>query len=243
MTATTEVKDSTTNLPEKKQDTNTQETTKTEAQKPPVETQEELNWRKFRSDREKERKAKEESDRRAQEKEAEANALKAAMEALVNKPQQQQYGQQEDKSEDQIIEEKVNAIIAKDRKNQENERLQREAAELPQRLNQTYNDFNHVCTQENLDYLEYHYPEVAGPYKHLANSFEKWANLYKAVKRFVPNPESKKEQAKVEKNLNKPQSMSIPGSTQTGDHAPSQLTEQRQKDNWARMQRTMKGMK
>jgi hypothetical protein len=63
------------------------------------------------------------------------------------------------------------------------------------------------------------------------------------MKKFVPNPDSRKDQARIEKNLAKPQSMSVPGSTQTGDHAPTELTEQRRKDNWARMCRVMKGIK
>jgi len=57
---------------------------------PPQETVEQINWKKFRQDREVERKQKEEAIKRASEKEAEAQALKAAMEAILNKPQPQQ---------------------------------------------------------------------------------------------------------------------------------------------------------
>lgn len=240
MSVQPEVKTQDTNLPEQKVEAKPAEQSK-EASQPIQETQEQINWRKFRQEREQQRKAKEDADRRAAEKEAEAAALKAAMEALVNKPSPQVS--QEEKTEDQIIEEKVNAIIAKDRQRQERDRAEREAAELPNRLNQTYNDFNQVCTQENLDYLEYHYPEVARLARKVPNDFEKWSDLYKSIKRFVPNPQSAKDQAKIDRNLNKPQSMSIPGATQTGDQAPHELTEKRRQDNWARMQRTMKSTK
>ena len=55
------------------------------------ETEKDINWRKFREQRELDRKAKEEAIRKAAEKDAEAQALKAAMESLLNKNQPQQY--------------------------------------------------------------------------------------------------------------------------------------------------------
>lgn len=203
-----------------------------------------INWRKFRQEREKERKAKEDSDRRANEKEREATALKAAMETLLNKNQQapQRY-EEEDETEEQRIEKKVNAVLERRERANEEDRRKREVADLPVMLTKTYSDFNTVCTEENLDYLEYHYPEVVAGYKNQPDSFDKWQNIYKAAKRFIPNTDSKKEQAKIEKNLSKPQSMSVPGSTQTGDHSPTQLSDKRRADNWNRMQRVLKGAK
>lgn len=211
----------------------------------PEETQEQINWKKFRETRERERKEKEAADKRAIEKEAEANALKLAMEALLNKnqPPAQSYGEQQEETEEQRIDRKVQESLLKNEQRREEERRKKEIVELPQKLSSTFNDFNQVCSQENLDYFQYHYPEVAAGFKHAPDSFETWANIYKTMKRLVPNPDSKKDQAKIEKNLSKPQSMSIPGMTQTGDHAPTELTERRRQDNWARMQRTMKGAK
>ena len=213
--------------------------------KPVEETQEQINWKKFRETRERERKEKEAADKRAAEKEAEATALKSAMEALLSKsqPQTQNYSEDSEETEEQRIERKVQESLLKNEKKREEERQRREIAELPQKLAQTYNDFNQVCSQENLDYLQYHYPEVAAGFKHAPDNFETWSNIYKAMKRFVPNPDSKRDQARIDKNLSKPQSMSVPGMTQTGDHAPTELTEKRRQDNWSRMQRTMKGAK
>ena len=218
----------------------------TDPVKPVEENQEQINWRKFRQEREKERKAKEESDRKAAEKTAEAAALKAALESLVNKPNtsvSHAYTEEVEETEDQRLERKVRDALQKEEKIRETERQKREVAELPKKLAATFNDFNQVCTQENLDYLEYHYPEVAAGFKHAPENFETWTNFYKALKRFVPNTDSKKDMAKMEKNLAKPQSMSLPGVSQTGDQAPAQLNDQRRKDNWNRMQRTMKGLK
>ena len=211
------------------------------------ETQEQINWKKFRETREKERKEKEAAEKRAADREAEASALKLAMEALLNKSQPQaqgqSYGEQTEETEEQRIERKVQESILKNERIRQTERDKREIAELPQKLAQTFPDFSQVCSDENMDYLKFHYPEVAAGYKHAPDTFETWANIYKAMKKFVPNPDSRKDQARIEKNLAKPQSMSVPGSTQTGDHAPSDLSDKRRADNWARMQRTIKGAK
>ena len=82
---------------------------------------------------------------------------------------------------------------------------------------------------------------MAAPYKHLPDSYDKWAAIYKAVKRFVPNPDSGKDQRKAEKNFGKPQSMAVAGNTQTTDSAPMMLDDKRRQDNWNRMQKVMKG--
>jgi len=71
----------------------------------PPESDKEVNWNKFKEARAAERKQFEEYKSRAQEKEAEATALKAALESIVNKPtqqsQQSNFGQyNEEESED-----------------------------------------------------------------------------------------------------------------------------------------------
>lgn len=162
------------------------------------------------------------------------------MEALVNQPQRNNY-EREELTEDQIIDRKVQEHIRIREMELEKQRKEKEQLEFPQRLNSNFSDFNQICTSENLDYLEYHYPEVAEPYKYLPDSYEKWAGIYKALKRFIPNKESSKEAKKAENNLSKPQSMTKAGMTQTGDHAPIILDEERRKQNWTRMQKVMKG--
>ena len=79
-------------------------------QAPPTETIEEVNWRKFRQQREEERKQKEAAEKYARQKEEETAALKLAMEALVNKPQTQQTYEEEDSDEqriDKLVEKKL----------------------------------------------------------------------------------------------------------------------------------------
>jgi hypothetical protein len=216
-----------------------------QAQTPPVETQEQINWRKFREIREQERKAKEKSDAIAIQKSAEAEALKKAMEALLNKPQPQQM-QQSYQSQDMTDEQRMEAMIDarfKQRMQQEEQvRMERQKQEEPAMLRRQYKDFDQVCSQQNLDYLEYHYPEVANAFNGRPDNLEKWSDIYKAVKRFIPNTDSSKESAKADKNFNKPQSMAVPGATPMGDTAPQMLSDARKKANWERMERVRKGV-
>lgn len=205
------------------------------------------NWKAFREQREADRKAREESDRKAAQKAAEAEALKAALEALTGKSNDRQmnhnYSDDIEETEEARIDRRVNEAIRKKEEQYERERLEREQREYPQKLQSTFGDFNKVCSSENLDYLEYHYPELSIPFKHMPDGFDKWASIYKAVKRFVPNIDSKNDQIKAEKNLQKPGSISSTGNTHGGNAMPSaRLDDSRKAENWARMQRSMKGL-
>ncbi len=205
------------------------------------ESVQDVNWRNFRANRDKERKEREEADKRAREKEKEAEALKAALDALVNKQQPQNHEQVEETEEDRI-QKHVEKALHKREQEESQKRVERERQEMPSKLATVYSDFNKVCTEDNIDYLEYHYPEVAEAYKHMPDGFDKWSNVYKAIKRFVPNTDTKKDQAKADKNFSKPQAISKPGATPTGDGAPIYLDDKRRNDNWKRMQRVMKGV-
>ena len=211
------------------------------------EKQEDPNWKAFREARKKDRQEKEAAQRRAAEKEAEADALKAAMEAAFAKSSPQSYsanydGYENQDTEDQRIEKKVSEVLALHERNAEQERQQREAQEYPHRLQQIYSDFNQTVSTEALDYLEYHYPEVANPLKRLTDGFDKWNDIYKAVKKFVPNiDQARKDASRAEANFNKPKSMSSPGTSQTNEGlGGSMLTEERKAANWERMQRARK---
>ena len=212
---------------------------------PKQEEQEQINWKKFREQREIDRKSKLASEEAAAKSAAEAKALKEAMEALLNKnqPSQQPYNEPVDETEDERIQKKVDAALAKQRAVEDEKKRISDVQEIPNRLAQTYTDFNHVCNQENLDYFEFHHPEIAAAFENQPDSFQKWQNIYKALKKYIPNAISKKDEKRAEKNFNKPQSMSVPGSTQSGDVAPHKLDDQRRADNWARMNRVMKGVK
>jgi len=209
---------------------------------------EDPNWKAFREGRKKDRLEREAAEAKAREKEAEVLALKAAMEAaFTNQPIQRQqsqnndYNNEEEETEDQKIERKVQQALEIREKQAQKQREEYEKQSYPQRLVQTYSDFNSAIAQENLDYLEYHYPEVAQPLQHLPDGFDKWSYIYKAIKKFVPNHStSNKEAKKAENNFNKPKSMSTTSITQPGNTSGSHIIpEDRKAQNWARMKARM----
>jgi len=213
-----------------------------------TETKEDKNWREFREARKKDRIAREEAEHKANEKEKEISALKAAMEAAFSKsqPPQQENSHKNDQyyeeSDDEKIEKKVNAALARRdaedaRRREENERI-----EYPTKLVRSYPDFNAVISQENLDYLDYHYPEVSRPMQRLSDGFDKWSDIYMAVKKFVPNAaNAKKESVRADINIQKPRSASSNEITQPGSgRTSSHLSEERKRENWERIQRAMK---
>lgn len=250
-----------TNLSQQNVDTNLSqkqvvnlEQSKQESKEP--ETAEDPNWKAFREARKKDRQEKEAAERRAAEKENEVAALKAAMDAAFSAksaptPQayQQYYGmnqnEQSDETEEQRIERKVNEQILKREEHYKKQRAEQEQREYPQRLMKDMPDFTQVCSQENLDYLDYHFPEVSRPLQRLGEGYDKWHDTYHAVKKLIPNHSSvKKEAARADINSNKPRSMSSTGPSPSGEPTPQgfQATEARRAENWARMQRTMKGV-
>lgn len=211
-----------------------------------VETEADKNWKEFRKGREEDRKKREEAERRASEKEAEALALKQALEAIVSKNISATHSSTGMEMQDEDDDSRIKRIVAQaigdtEKKYAERQRIQ-EAKELPQKLVSNFSDFNSVCTTENLDYLDFHHPEVSAAFKERPESFNKWADIYKYIKKSIPNPDSKKEEKKVDRNLSKPQSMNIPGVTHTGDSSPRQLDDKRRAENWSRMVRVMKGV-
>jgi len=215
---------------------------------PTEEKTEDPNWRAFREARKKDRAEKEAAEKRAAEKEAEADALKKAMEAAFAKsatqPTQSEYASYEnDESEDDRIEKKVLAALAAREEKFEKNRVQREQQEFPAKLQKMYPDFNQIVSEEHLDYLEYNYPEVARPLQRLSDGFEKWEDIYRAVKKFVPNVASaKKDAQKAEANFKKPQSLSNLGANQSPvDQISTRISEDRKQQNWQRMQRLLKG--
>ncbi len=250
-----------TNLSQQSVDTNLSqkqvvnpEQTKQESKDP--ETQDDPNWKAFREARKKDRAEKEAAERRAAEKENEVAALKAAMDAAFSaksapSPQayQQYYGMnqgdQPEESEEQRIERKVNEQLLKREEHYKRQRAEEEQRQFPQRLMKDMPDFTQVCSQENLDYLEFHFPEVASLAADIPDGYDKWKKTYNAIKKFIPNHSTaKKESARADINSNKPRSMSSTGPSPSGEPVQQgfQAVEARRAENWARMQRTMKGV-
>ncbi len=167
---------------------------------------------------------------------------------MTNKPshqQQQQYSNdyQQEETEDQRIEKKVQQAIAKQKAEYEQQHRERERQEYPQRLSQTYADFNQTISQENLDYLEFHHPEISRSLQAREDGFEKWSDIYKIVKKYVSNTNSKKDAQKAENNFNKPKSISSTSVSPGGEAMPPhRIDEARKAANWERMQKQLKGL-
>jgi hypothetical protein len=242
-----------TNLSHKESDTNLNQNipeNQSTGQEPP----EDVNWKAFREARKKDRQEREAAERKAADKEAEVAALKAAMEAAFSKsapsPQayQQYYGMQQsydppEETEDSRIEKKVNALLASREEKARQEQAEREYREYPTKLKRDYPDIHDVCSQENLDYLDYHYPELSRPLQRLPEGYDKWSDIYHAVKKFIPNhATSKKDSLRADINMQKPKSISsmTPSPSGTGGTESWKEQEERRAANWARMQRTLK---
>jgi hypothetical protein len=218
------------------------------------EGEEDPNWRAFREARKQDRAHREAAEKRAAEKEAEVAALKAAMETAFSKssPSPEAYNQyygtnqpyeHTDETEDQRIEKKVNKLLSERENKYRKEKEEQELREYPTRLHRELPDFANVTSQENLDYLDYHFPELSRPLQRLPEGYEKWYDIYHAVKKFIPNQNSaKRDSARAEANSNKPKSMSTTQLSQPGQASTSsyQEVEQRRAENWSRMQRMIK---
>lgn len=218
------------------------------------ETVEQINWRKFREKREEERKAAEkaiaEEKERTEKARAEAKALKEAIDALVasgnsGRTDGNELSGSSNPNSGSGSDSDISSIVAREIERVERERekirAEQERREWPQRLSRECADFDKVCTAENLDYLEYHHPEIAAPFKDLPDGYNKWKNIYAVLKKMIPNPTSTKDEARMDRNLAKPKSISTPGLPTGGEGAPSLIDDARKMNNWKRMQQVMRG--
>lgn len=206
------------------------------------ESDQDRNWKKFREAKEAEKvaakKALDEQIRINVEEKARAEAFQKALEAAVNKPQQQP----EDETEDQRMERKLQAMLEKRLADEERRRQDLEFQQYPQKLRSSHPDFDQVCSDNNLDYLEFHHPELASALGKRPDSYDKWADIYKAVKRYIPNTNVANQQKKAEANMAKPQAFNA-GMTTPGDKVPAiRLDEARKAANWERMQKQLRSM-
>lgn len=210
------------------------------------ESEQDRNWKKWRENRQKEREEAVKETAARLKAEQEALALREALAAAVGKPNLHRNSdnyEQEEESEDQRIDRRVSEALSKKEAEYERKRAEQESQEYPSKLRNTFKDFEQVCSAENLDYLEYHHPELAKSLGRIPQGFDKWADIYSAIKRYVPNPDSTRDVKKANKNLQKPQSLSHSSLSSEGTNmTPTRLTDQRRKENWERMQRTLKGL-
>lgn len=226
-------------------------------------TPEQINWRKFREERGAERKRREEeaasreaAEKAAKEKDEQIAALQQAMTQAMNSgqsvtpDQQQQIIDELDPTDiptgeqvSKYVESTVQKIIKKEVEKQQQQVYQQSEKAKLAALPKDNPDFEQVCSTENLDYLEFHYPGVAVAFNNMPDDYTKWSNIYATVKKLVPNYDAGQQRARAEANALKPQSMSVSGVSSTGDQAPNvNLDANRRAEIWKRMQRKMKGL-
>lgn len=197
------------------------------------------NWRKYREEQARLRKEASESAERERKAKEQAEALKAALEAMTNKPAAESYGYEEESEEDRIrkaVQKHLREVEEKRRKEEE----QRHVQELPKKLKQAIPDFDKVCTEENIDYFEYHYPHLAIAYRHMPESYDKWSAVYQAIKQHVPYANKESDQKRIQQNQMKPQGH-VPNVTDTSPQANTfVLTEERKRENYLRMMQERK---
>ena len=225
------------------------------------ETPEEINWKKFRDERKRDQQIAAEEKKKRQEIAEHNRMLKETIAMLNQRPDLTQTEKnnivasiphdQFTTGQDVVsyvdskivttLESKLDALLEQRERVREEKKRQEEQQTFPDKLRREYKDFDEVCSNENLLYMEYHHPELSKSLEELPEGFEKWSRVYKAVKRYMPNQDTKKTQAKLESNLSKPKSGSSLGTTSKDDKQSVRLDEAAKRANWERMQKALKG--
>lgn len=203
---------------------------------------EKINWKIFREQYKKEKKAREELEQFV------LNNLN------TNTVQQKTQPQPEEKYdlpsdwltgddirtwEEKVLEKKLEEKLEAKLRAKEEERARKD---LPNRIRSSMQDFDQVCNDTNVTYLEQKHPEVAEALAAIPDEYKRWRAIYDYIKRVVPNNQAQADKAKAVSNQSKPQSASasVPqGTLQNG--APHQMTRQRRAELWAEMQRASRG--
>lgn len=230
------------------------------------ETPEQINWRKFREDKEASRKKDEEAarereqlkaqaQRSAEEKLALQQALEAALSArgnsnAISQQQKDDIVQGLDPNDTptggqvaSYVQKAIQDGIAKALKDQQHMSYQEQEKRRIDNLEKEIPDFNQVVSKENVDYLEYHYPSIYQAMKEQPESYQKYKGAYDTVKKLVPNINSTQNNARAEMNLSKPKSLSSPGVSGASEKkAAWSMSEAERKENFERMQRVIKGI-
>lgn len=222
---------------------------------PEKQDSEQINWRKFREQREKERVEREKAEQRARQKEEETEALRQVLETMMTSKessltQKEQQDIISDLIDDDIptgkdikgfitkqVPDLINSIIEQREAKREEERRKKEVDEMPVKLRTAHRDFDNIVSQENLDYLDYHHPEIAKALSYMPNSFEKWSSVYSAVRKLVPNT-GERDLKRMEQNAIKPQHAAAVASPPPNERGYGRsLTEQEKKENYERLRK------
>jgi len=123
----------------------------------------------------------------------------------------------------------------------------KEADTVMDRLKSKFSDFDDVVTQENVDYLKEHDPELAASIQSLSGDpYQQGLAAYKLLKKtdYYLNRETMKEKKQIENNLNKPPSVNQvrkSGALAEANRFDRGLTPELKKQLWAEMQEARKG--
>jgi len=226
------------------------------------ETQEQINWRKVREKREQDKIAQEEERKKSQAKDEQIAALTQLVnsispEQLQQQMQQQMQGQQSNLTQEQqqqaiidlldediptggevknflkqYIPNAVNEILKQQAAEQEKRRQQEERQNLGSDLQKKHTDFYNVVNEDNIAYLDYHYPEVSEALTSLPEGVNKWSKIYSTVKKLVPS-NSDNSAARIERNMSKPQPGAISSSSPSAEMTIGRsLTEAQKAENY-----------
>jgi hypothetical protein len=246
------------------QETGAPEPQKEEAQ----ETPEEINWRAVRQQikeskqrEEEERKRKSEERKLDNEKDSQIEQLTKAMSKMMeSKGQAPMTNQQQQQLIDELADEDIPTggevksflskfvpkLIRETLEKSESERrqqeLENEQKNLPNAIKKRHADFLDVVQEENLAYLNYHYPDVANALDSLPDNINKWTSVYNTVKKLVPIS-NRRDADTVERNMQKPQAVSMSSAPQATEKGYGKtLTQAEKKVNYERLQELARGI-
>jgi hypothetical protein len=217
------------------------------------ETQEQINWRKVREKREQDRIAQEEALKKSQQKDQKIAELTELIQSIQPNQNTNLTKEQEQKviadllDEDiptggevknflkQYIPNAVNEILKQQSAEQEKRRQEEERQNLGSNLQKKHTDFYNVVNEDNIAYLDYHYPEVSEALTALPEGVNKWSKIYSTVKKLVPS-NSDNSTARIERNMNKPQPGAISSSSPSAEMSIGKsLTEAQKAENYKRL--------
>jgi len=171
------------------------------------------NFKALREERERDRQAREEAERRAMQIEAENKAIKEMLAAQQQPQQTQQQASDYDPDDWATYGEvdKVKAELAALKQENFRNRIYRD---MP--------DFDKVVNQENLKKFEAAEPEIAGALNEVQDPYKAGVAAYKYLKQFLPQetPQQKQAKQRVADNAKRPGSLaSVGGGTPLAESA------------------------
>lgn len=120
----------------------------------------------------------------------------------------------------------------------------RAEAEIPQRLQSRYPDFEQVVSKENVEYLRSTKPEIAAALSAIGDKYGKAVAAYEYIKMLMPQGMNLSQEKEIaEKNLKKPGNLSSVGSEALSQAKAMErgLTPDRKKALFKEMQSAIKG--